>query len=207
MLCRLFRVVGVLVPLLGFSAQSAVAAMQLADVPDSVVSTQVGAEADLVHAAPLTAESFRVFSWRLGKGFVPAQGVRLTPYFEMDTLRDGGLPMTLGPFMPNGRMFVGGAARYALASNWTLSFDLAAGVLFRHTEAAHMQNGAGEDGDDEGHIWRSELRLDYAVDRKMVLFSSVGLSQLGQDQMIGTPVLPHSDSADGSIRLGLSFRF
>ncbi len=160
---------------------------------------------------PLVSESLKVFSWRLGKGYSPLEDVHLTPYLEIDTPPKSQRLLAMSPDAPNGLYLVGGAARYALAANWKLSFDFAAGAMFVRnnaiTSASALQTDPAESSGDNMFIWRSGLALDYAPSKVYRFTASLGVNHLGQSQLINLSQPLTNEPVEGVLRLGMAYRF
>ncbi len=159
--------------------------------------------------ADVANEGFRTLFWTLGKGYPLAAGLRMTPYLEMGSkTEDIRAPAIFDPSVraPAARVLVGGVTRYSLASLWTLSFDLAAGLPLL-SEQADRPRLAALSGEDREPVWRAGVKLGYAVGSGLRAFTVVEIGSLGAPPAPAGSLRPPPDAAEASLRLGFSYKF
>ena len=170
---------------------------------------------DEAFVASLANDGFRTFSKTLGKGYALSKGVRVTPYVEMGT-QTSNMPWGInvpGAAEPAERILLGGVTRYALAPHWTLSVDLAAGLVTQpdqadQTDRRRLTSRDGAESDNDP-AWRGGVKLGYALAGGFTAFTVVeyGNLQLAPNAAAGRLPAADSDSRETSLRLGFSYKF
>ena len=158
----------------------------------------------------LNGSHAREFSGPLGKGYWLSRSIHVSPYTEVESRSwdtqslgwvDISRPKEAGHFL------VGGVATYPLSSSWMLSLDLAAGKPFLAEDTArqHLANTEDDDGD---MVWRTRVKLGYALGANLRAFTLLERGTLKEDSLSSNRALqPHAEGEDTSLQLGLSYKF
>ena len=163
--------------------------------------------------ADLTNDSVRTHSWMLGKAFVPAAGLRISPYLEVGTVdldpRLAGRSVTAST-APSGHLLFGAVARYSLAPHWALSADFAAGVPLMAGQEDNPRLSSPEGDDDgPGSIWRTGVKLGYTLGKD---FNAFATAEFGSVRAGLTPELAGTsrlgaEATEAAFHLGFSYKF
>jgi len=188
----------------------AIAAMNANEPAENIVLAGQHDAENFWKIVSLPTENLRVFSWRLGKGYVPVQGMHLTPYVEVGTSTNANPAsrlFALASGSPDGRFMVGGVADYSVSKYWTLGFDLAMGKLFL-PDSMYRIGTSPQNEDDEGDtIWRTGVSLGYAVGKGFDFVTALQINQLGQSALINPMAPSITDPVEKSVRMGFLIRF